>query len=186
MSEGIAYRGPLDLTDQTLPELLDRIRNHTGKIACDTETISIKDKTCLGIGIALSTEEAVYFQVVPELSPHIDVLSSVLCNPHILNIMHNAIFDLEVLTIVGGIWEWPPINMSNIADTSSMARVQALPAGLYDLTYKFLDRQIMTYKELITDGTDRKKNPLDIDWSRFADKCLQDCKATYEIYSYLW
>ena len=186
LSEGIAYRGPLTLTDDTLPELLDRIRNHTGKIACDTETISIKDKTCLGIGIALSEEEAVYFQVIPEMSPHIDILTHVLCNKDITVIYHNAIFDQEVLSIVGSIWEWPTINMTNIADTSSMARVQALPASLYNLAEKLLGRTIMTYEELVLDGGDRKKHPLDIGWDRIADKCLQDCLATYGIYSYLW
>ena len=186
MSEGVAYRGPLTLSDQTLPILLDKIRTHTGMVACDTETISVKDKTCLGIGIALSEEEAVYFQVLPYMSPHIDVLTHVLCNPDILVIYHNAIFDLEVESIVGSIWEWPPINMTNIADTSSMARVQGLPAGLHTLTMMILNRSIMTYEELIMDGGDRKKHPLDLDWSKVADKCLQDTLATYGIYSYLW
>lgn len=186
MTEGIAYRGPMTLNADTLPTLLDRIRTHTGMIACDTETISIKDKTCLGIGIALSEEEAVYFQVLPYLSPHIDILTHVLCNPNVMVIYHNALFDLEVESIVGEIWGWPPVNMTNIADTSSMARVQALPAGLHTLTMMLLNRYIMTYEELIMDGTDRKKHPLDIDWSKVADKCLQDCLATFGIFPHLW
>ena len=186
MSEGIAYSGPLTLTDQTLPGLLDCIKNHTGKIACDTETISVKDKTCLGIGIALNEKEAVYFQVLPYMSPHIEVLIHVLCNPDILVIYHNAIFDLEVLTIVGSIWEWPKVNMTNIADTSSMARVQGLPAGLHTLTMLLLNRSIMTYEELVLDGGDLKKHPLDLDCSHIADKCLQTCLATYGVYSTLF
>lgn len=186
MTEGIAYSGPLTLTADTLPVLLDRIRTHTDKVACDTETISVKDKTCLGIGVALSEVEAVYFQVLPYLSPHIDVLTHVLCNPDILVIYHNALFDLEVETIVGDIWEWPEVNLTNIADTSSMARVQALPAGLHNLAMMLLNRYIMTYEELVLNGGDRKKHPLDLDWSRIAEKCLQDCLATYGIYSHLW
>lgn len=186
MDEGIAYVGPVTLTPETLPEILDRVSHPTGMVAIDTETISIKDKTCLGIGIALSSEEAIYFQAEPELSPHIGCLASVLCSGDTLVVYHNALFDLEVLTIVGDIWEWPPIDTTNIADTSSMARVQGLEASLYMLSIGLLDRFIMTYEELVLDGGDRKKHPLDLPWSRIADKCLQDCKATYDLYEQLW
>ena len=186
MTEGIAYVGPVDLSTETLPGLLERIRTTPNPVSCDTETISVKDKTCLGIGIALSEEEAIYFQVLPYISPHIDVLADILCTDRVMKIYHNAIFDLEVIDIVAPIWDWPPVDKSNIADTSSMARIQALPNSLYDLAKEILGREIMTYEELIFDGGTRKKHPLDIDWSRFADKCLQDCMATYGIYNKLW
>ncbi|KKM94143.1 hypothetical protein LCGC14_1201220 [marine sediment metagenome] len=186
MTEGIAYTGPVTLTDETLPGVLARLNSDIGMVSCDTETISVKDKTCLGIGVALSEVEAIYFQVLPEMSPHIDVLQGVLCNEEVLKIMHNALFDLEVLSIVGFIWEWEPIDLVNIADTSSMARVQALPAGLHDLSLSLLDRYIMTYQELIYGDGDKKRHPLDIPWEEVANKCLQDCLATYSIYPKLW
>ncbi len=186
MTEGIAYTGPVTLTDETLPGVLARLDSSIGMVSCDTETISVKDKTCLGIGIGFSEDEAIYFQVIPEMSPHIDALIGVLCNEDVLKVYHNALFDLEVESIVGSIWEWPPIDLINIADTSSMARVQALPAGLHDLSLRLLDRYIMTYEELIYGDGDKKRHPLDIPWGEVASKCLQDCMATYGVYSKLW
>ena len=183
---GIAYVGPVTLTPETLPEVLDRVSNPTGMVAIDTETISVKDKTCLGIGIALSSKEAIYFQAEPEMSPHIEHLAGVLCSGKVLVVYHNALFDLEVLTIVSEVWEWPPIDTSNIADTSIMSRVQGLPSSLHDLTSDLLGRYITEYGEMLYDGGDRKKHPLDLHWSKIAHKCLQDCKATYDLYGELW
>jgi len=94
---GIAYVGPLSLSPETLPELLSRIDNPPTLVAIDTETISIKDKTCLGIGIAFSPLEAVYLRAIPDASPYIDHLSNIMCNPKVTKIFHNALFDLEVL-----------------------------------------------------------------------------------------
>ncbi len=186
MTEGIAYTGPLTLTNENLPSVLARLDSSIGMVSCDTETISVKDKTCLGIGVALSEDEAIYFQVLPDMSPHIDALVGVLCNETVLKVMHNALFDLEVLSIVGFIWEWAPIDLINIADTSSMARVQGMQAGLHDLSLNLLDWYIMTYEELIYGDRDKKRHPLDIPWEEVANKCLQDCLATYRIHPLLW
>lgn len=184
--QGIAYIGPVTLTPETLPDILARVDNPAGMVAIDTETMSVKDKTCLGVGVALSSEEALYFQAEPETSPYIEHLSHMLCSSDVLKVYHNALFDLEVLTIIGEIWEWPTIDTSNIADTSIMARVQGLPSSLHDLSLALLDRYITEYGEMLYDGGDRKKHPLDLHWSKIADKCLQDCKATYDIYGQLW
>ncbi len=183
---GIAYVGPVTLTLETLPEVLARVSNPTGMVAIDTETLSVKDKTCLGIGVALSSEEAIYFQVEPETSTYVEHLSHMLCGSDVLKVYHNALFDLEVLTIIGEIWEWPPIDTVNIADTSIMARVQGLPSSLHELSFDMLDRYITEYGEMLYDGGDKKKHPLDLHWSKIADKCLQDCKATYDLYKVLW
>ena len=183
---GIAYVGPMSLSMETLPEILEKVNNPPSVVAIDTETISVKDKTCLGIGVAFSPTEAVYFRAVPEMSEHINSLTNIVCNPKVTKIFHNALFDLEVLTIIGDIWEWPGIDTTNIADTSVMARVQAMESSLYMLSMVLIDRLIMTYEELVLDGGDRKKHPLDLHWSRLADKCVQDCMATYGIYEKLW
>ena len=184
---GIAYIGPVPLTTDTLPGILARLDLPPSLIAVDTETISIKDKTCIGIGIALSAQEAVYFRVLPDMSIEVDHLINCLCNAAITKIGHNILFDLQVLATVREELGWPSIDLTNIADTSIMARVQGLEASLQSLTYTLLGRYIQSYGEmLVEEGGGRKVHPLSIHWSKIANKCLQDCLATYQLYPKLW
>ncbi len=187
-SEGIAYIGPETLSLASLPALLARLDAPPSVVALDTETVSLKDRTCIGVGVALSTEEAIYFRVVPDLSPHIDHLIHVVCNRHILKVYHNAMFDLKVLTDMGDLFGWPSIEEEHIADTSIMARVQALNPSLQMLTLNLIGRYIASYEELIAPlpGQRNKRHALDIPWNEIAFKCLQDCLATYALYMKLW
>ena len=61
------YRGP---TSNDSPDvLIDRLLHPpTNMIAVDTETVSLKDRTMLGFGIAISPNEAYYIPVWPERS----------------------------------------------------------------------------------------------------------------------
>ena len=184
---GIAYIGPISLSTDTLPQVLAKLESPPSLVAVDTETFSVKDKTCMGIGVSLGPDEAIYFRVIPDPSPYIDQLIPILCNPLVLTVFHNALFDLDVLTTYGEIMGWPPVDLSNIGDTSIMGRVQALQSSLQALTYQLLGYYIQSYGELlVAEGGGRKKHPLDIDWSVIANKCLQDCLATYRIYPKLW
>lgn len=184
---GIAYIGPVQLTTDTLPSILAKLDSPPPIVTIDTETFSVKDHTCMGIGVAFSPMEALYLRVLPDPSPYLERYIPVLCNPDILTIFHNALFDLDVLTTFFEIQGWPPIDLSNIGDTSVMGRVQALESSLQALTYQLLGRYIQSYGEmLIEEGGGRKVHPLDIHWSKIANKCLQDCLATYGVYEKLW
>lgn len=179
---GVAYIGPETLNPDTLPRVLDRLSLPPSKVAIDTETVSLKDRTCIGIGVALQANEAIYFRTLPDTSPHVDRLISVLCNPNILKIYHNALFDLNVLTILGSVYGWPPIDMSHIADTSTMARIQGLPAALGDVAQTILGIYLAPYEEVVP----VRHNSLDVPWSDMARKCLDDCMATYRLYPHLY
>ena len=179
---GIAYIGPTSLTEKNLPSIMASLDSPPDKVACDTETVSIKDRTCIGIGMALGPKEAIYFRNLPDVSPYIDHLSHALCSSKVLKIYHNALFDLGVLTILGSIIGWSPIDMTNIADTSVIARVQGLEAALGTLAFSVLGMDIPTYEATVPP----RSNSLDVHWSAMAEKCLQDCLATYRLYEHIY
>ena len=178
-SQGITYTGPLTLSVDTLPELLAKIDNPPDMVALDTETISIKDRTCIGIGIAFSQTEAIYFEILPDRSPYISHLVNIVCNRSVLKVYHNALFDLDVLSSYADIigW-WPPIDTFNIGDSAILARLLAMPATLEYLARTILDITIAPYKEVVPSG----HNSLDMAPGIMAQKCLDDCMATYGIW----
>ena len=178
---GIAYIGPHSLTERNLPTILSPLGSPPNMVAIDTETVSLKDRTCIGVGMALSSIEAIYFRVMPDASPYLDSIIGILCSPHVLKIYHNALFDLGVLTIYGDIMEWPPIDMSNIADTSIMARIQGLEAALGPLALQILGMDIPTYEATVPP----RHTSLDVPWGEMAGKCLKDCLATYGLYEHI-
>ncbi len=178
-SQGIAYKGSLALSMDTLPELLAKIDNPPNIVAIDTETVSIKDRTCIGIGVAFSQTEAVYLEILPNRSPHISHLINILCNRQVLKVYHNALFDLDVLMSYADILKWwPPIDTFNIGDTSIIARLLAMPATLEYLAHELLDMVIKPYREVVPTG----HNSLDVPPEVMADKCLDDCMATYRLW----
>lgn len=180
--DGIAYLGPKVLNSDTLRRILSTIDAAPPVVAIDTETVSLKDRSCVGVGIALSREEAIYFRVLPDMSPHVDHLMHVVCNPNVLKIYHNVMFDLGVLGVVAEDWGWPPIDTHNIADTSTAVRVQGIEHKLGVVAANLLGMYIDDYDMVVKKG----QNSLDVPWSEIAHKCLNDCLATYGIFDELW
>lgn len=180
--EGIAYHGPLTLTAETLPELLARVESPPPVVSIDTETISLKDRTCIGLGTGLGPDEAVYFRVLPDPSPYYEVFQSIVCNPNIVKVYHNALFDLDVLSSLAMIMGWPEVDASNIADTSIAGRVQGLESSLEALSLRVLDMVCLNYKEVVP----ARHTGLDVPWTAIARKCLIDCLATRRLYDGLF
>lgn len=180
--DGIAYIGSETLNPDSLRRILARIDTPPPVVALDTETISLKDRSCVGIGMALSSDEAIYFRVLPDMSPYVDHVMNVVCNPDILKVYHNAMFDLDVLTIAGEEWGWPAIEKTNIADTSILVRVQGKDAQLGMVAIGLLGMDIISYEAMVP----IRKNTLDVHWGEVAKKCLDDCLATYRIFDELW
>ena len=104
----------------------------------------------------------------------------------VLKIYHNALFDLGVLTILAFMLDWPSIDMSNIADTSIMVRVQGISAALGPLAHDELGMDIPTYEETVPKVSNRRPTSLDVPWGDIAGKCLQDCLATYRLYEHIY
>ena len=191
----IAYIGPHDYTEE---ELITRLKSENlGTIAVDTETVSLKDRTLIGIGIALNAREAVYFPVLPEESRYLDLCWELLSRPS-TKVFHNALYDLYAMTEYraageqgGGAWlnarvqearlpSW--LGHGRLADTSTMAHIQALPSGaLGEMSRAYLSFRI----DAISDILPERKNMLDLETAAVARKCLDDCLATMRLYEKL-
>ncbi len=191
----IAYIGPHDYTEE---ELIERLKSENlGTIAVDTETVSLKDRTLIGIGIALNAREAVYFPILPDESRYLDLCWELLSRPSV-KVFCNALYDLYAMTEYradgqqgGGAWldalvqearlpSW--LGHGRLADISTMAHIQALPSGaLGEMSRAYLSFRI----DAISDILPERKNMLDLETAVVARKCLDDCLATYRLYEKL-
>mgnify|MGYP000598138826 CR=1 FL=1 len=91
----IAYLGPQDYTEDSLVE---RLKNESPTIlSVDTETISLKDRAIIGLGIGLNQREAVYFPIWPDPSKYLSLAWKLLASPA-TKVFHNALYDLYALT----------------------------------------------------------------------------------------
>jgi len=170
----IAYFGP---SQESKEEIFARMRA-ADTIAIDTETISIKDKHCLGLSIAWNPEESVYF-------PR-ELLGEAV---HFLlgkqtKYLHNATFDLDVIQ------QWfqeevgidKRLSRDTIEDTSIMARVQGKRAALKELAWSEYGKVIEEISELLPASKSRKRpTMLDVPWTEVAEKCAVDTRTTWRL-----
>ena len=142
-------------------------------LAVDSETISLKEKVPIGIGIAISSTEAFYFRLFPEESPVTPW--QLLKDTGITKVYHNVMFDAIALR------EYE-VDNANILDTSVMSRLLCHRYNsLVDLSY-IHQLEAHDVKEYIPSGG----TMLDVDLDTVARKCMQDCLATYRLYECFW
>jgi DNA polymerase-1 len=106
-------------------------------VAVDTETVSLVDKSMIGLAIAPSPDYAVWFK---EDSPLFMSALAILRNPNVTKVFHNSKFDFDVLEPYG-------IDETNFEDSEILAYTLNLPQKLYNLAgsmgrwapQKFLD-----------------------------------------------
>jgi len=139
-------------------------------VAVDVETISLKERIAIGIGMAPSPNDAFYFRTFPEVSPEIPW--HVMKNPDIAKLMHNAMFDLSALREFD-------LGITNIRDTSVMAHLLGYPPQLATLAGLLLLWEIQTVKDILP----KKATMLDLDPAVVARKCCDDTKATFAVYN---
>lgn len=188
----IAYIGPHDYNEE---ELIERLKGESpSTISIDTETISLKDRTIIGVGMALNPREAVYFPILPEESRYLPLCWELLSRPSV-KVFCNALYDLYAMTEYraageqgGGAWldalvqearlpSW--LGHGKLADISTMAHIQALPSGaLADMSRAYAGFKIDTIADILPE----RKNMLDLETAVVARKCLDDCLATYRMY----
>jgi len=186
----LAYLGPHDYSED---QLLARLEETPPIIAVDTETVSLKDRRCIGIGFALSADEAVYFPTMPVPSKHLRLAWKLLASPA-LKIFHNALYDLTsilehyrggtapaapgLVEFVGPTFVGPK-RRPLIADTATMGHVQGLPSVvLQDMASTYISYSIQSIPDILPKGC----TMLDIPQSVTALKCMKDCLATYRLY----
>ena len=147
-------------------------------IAVDVETISLKERIAIGVGIAPNPEMAFYFPLFPEPSQLVPWY--LLKDPTIKKLFQNAPFDLLCLR------EYEIYN-GNISDTNVMAQLLNIrPSKLVDLAdYMFLNGgkyyKVHTVPEILGKG----QIMLDLPKDTVARKCCQDAVATFAVYDFL-
>ena len=188
----IAYIGPHDYNEE---QLIERLKSEsTPVISIDTETISLKDRTLIGMGIALNPREAVYFPILPDESRYLPLCWELLSRPSV-KAFCNALYDLYAMTEFradgeqgGGAWldaivqearlpSW--LGHGRLADPSAMSHIQALPHfALADMSRAYAGFKIDTISDILPE----RQTMLDLETAVVARKCLDDCLATFRVY----
>jgi len=142
-------------------------------VGIDVETISLKERIAIGVGISVKPLTSFYFVLFPEPSPATPW--HLLKDPSITKVFHNALFDLSALR------EYE-VDTTNVKDTNVMARL---------LCHKF-NRLVelswihgMEVHE-VTEYLPKGGTTLDVDQAVMAKKCMQDSGASLKLYYDLW
>ena len=166
-----AYLGP----DQTSGvELVERMLALPPRlVTVDIETVSLKNRSIIGIGIGTAPDEGFYFPMMPNMSPYLaHMIVRVINNPNVTKVYHNALkFDLQELAILGA-------DATNIRDTSVMAWMLGVPLKLSDLALKTVGMEIQEIRDILPKG----QNMLSVPYATVARKCIDDCLATYRVH----
>jgi len=148
--------------------------NKRTPVGVDTETVSISNRTLLGIGVAFSQTEAYY--VTPN-SHEFDAVLGVLRDKSRRKIYHNAPFDLRVLRKYD-------VDIDEVDDTALMARLKPEDSAvLEDVSFwlhPFGHHQTQTVSHLMAQYKVRKFTDLPADV--IAEKCCKDAKAAYGLF----
>ena len=161
------YLGEEEPHSRTYKELL--VENPPKLIGLDVETISLKERIAIGVGISLTPTTSFYFVLFPEPSPATPW--HLLKDPSITKIMHNVLFDLSALR------EYE-IDTTNVKDTNVMARLLCHKfTKLIDLSW-IHQMEVHEVKEYIPKGG----TTLDVEQAVMAKKCMQDSGACLKLY----
>ncbi len=153
------------------------IDNPPPVISLDVETVSLAERMPIGFAIAFSVDEAIYFQVYPDTPQELSLLKSILCNPKVRKVAHNAVFDFGVLPMIPYLEN---IDRSNIWDTNVAARWlgEADTVLQHLIEYYNLPIKVTAVKDILPAG----KTMLDIPPNEVADKCQRDARACLMLY----
>ena len=174
------YYGPAD-HKLSAREVLFPDGQRPARIAIDTETVSLKDRTPVGVGIAASDREAVYFPLAPDGSGNPDLPWDLINDQDILRIYHNYSFDFDVLK------DWEP-NPHNIADTLDMAHLLCLTGELHEVCwaadpYWPHNSTVRSMRDMMAEHG--AKATVDLPDGVVARKCCIDCMCTFHLYDSL-
>lgn len=161
-----AYFGNKEPSSDLLKDLL--ITARPDPVAVDVETVSLKDRTMVGLAIATSPTDAFYFPADSPLLP-----TGLLERP--ATIYHNSLYDLSVL------WD-VKLRPTKIEDTIVMARLLNLPSRLTELYY-WTGRQTEDMGRVLKEHKVKKVSELPFEVA--AKKCCEDAMATYALYQNL-
>lgn len=174
----LVYLGSLEKQEDVEAEL----SNHS-IFSCDTETISLKNRTCIGIGLC-SGEHRWYFPFDIETgNRHADTISKILTDPTVTKLYHNVNYDYSVLEEALGI----QIDWYGIEDSYLLAKNMGIEAGLEAIGTNMLGyTDMFSIQDLFTETGLKSSTMLDVPLERVALKCLNDVRATYYGFDHLY
>jgi DNA polymerase-1 len=142
-------------------------------VACDAETISLRDRTILGVGVAFNQDEIFYLT-----KDDVDFMQLIklLRRTDITKVWHNGPYDLRVLR------EYNPDD-TNIDDTAIMSRLLGKRAVLEEACQDAGLEGVYSARHIQPEGR--------IDFSKLSEetvalKCIMDCWGTYILREVLW
>jgi len=138
-------------------------------IAIDTETVSLKDRTLLGVGIAVSPSDAFYVSVG---DPSFQEVIILLQNPYVVKVLHNALYDIRVLRPWG-------IDVTLVEDTAIMTRLIGLGGVLEEASFYVKTTARSAGDVIDSHGVSTMAELPD---SVIAEKCCEDTLATFQLY----
>lgn len=158
------------------------LENTPSTIAIDVETISLKERHPLGFAIAVSPQEAFYFDLTPEPPRELEMIIPWLEDIRILKVAHNWMFDMGVfplIPIVGG-----HLNRANIWDTNIAARLLGhVETSLPILASEVVGMNTTAAGVILKDNGCKDMMQLwEKDLMLIADHCQRDVKATFALY----
>jgi len=162
---GSSHPQPVD--EESCVNLMWDYLSGTGPLAIDVETVSLEERTPIGISVSPDPNCSFYFPMFPEMSPYIPW--EILRDPSRLKVFHNVMFDIDVLD--GAI---PPVHLF---DTMMACRYNGLPLALGTLADP-LGLHIESISEILPKG----KNMLDIPEELVVRKCSKDTIATFRLW----
>lgn len=166
------YYGPRE----SKPTISEVLGPHPDRLAIDVETVSLKDRTPIGISVCADKSEALYFPMFNEYGPmdNGDIPWELISDQSILRIYHNSPFDLHVLQ------DWEP-DPHNLVDTLVMAHLLNLPGELHELIYYLdLPHPVESARYMLEEA--HASTMLDLPSDTVAIKCCQDTIGTIAAY----
>lgn len=168
------YRGAVDPREVNAKHLLQEYTPN--RIAVDVETISLKERIAVGVGISFSPDLSFYFPLFPEESPNVPW--HLLRNPNITKIYQNGIFDLVALR------EYDT-DITNIVDTNVAARLLCYKETSLSSATMLNVHNLPAYDMGQVLKEHNAKTTLQMPREAVALKCMQDTAATYKLWDEL-
>lgn len=165
-----AYIGPYT-NDASRIEVL----NNSSLIAIDIETVSLEDKTIMGIGFSPNPSESFYFPIDSPYLPWRLIASNT-----VTKIFHNGHFDIKILE------EYLREPITNILDSIIAASLLGLPPALDQLARQLFGVELTTITDLLGKRGKNQKTMVEIPEEQVIRKCCNDTKYTYKIMEILW
>ena len=138
-------------------------------VGVDVETVSIKNRTLLGVGFAIPNGDQFYFDIYDNALPW-----HLLFPSKTLKVWHNAVFDLswDALGQYG-------VDIENIADSAILTRLLNIPTELTEAA-TFVGCHTDRAGDLLTEykAKDMRGLPKEVT----ARKCMEDAWATLQLY----